>query len=307
MAPDAARLTAFSRDGLTFDLDDDGPPGGEAVVLLHGFPTDRTAWRRMAPLLHSAGLRTLAPDQRGYSAGARPPDRAAYRLEELLDDVLALLDAAGVERAHVVGHDWGGAVAWLLAANHQGRVASVTALSTPHPAALSRAWKSDRGQRLASSYIAAFQVPWLPERVLGALFNSVVVSTGMPPEDARRYAAHLAHGGRLAGPMDWYRASRSSHVPAHRVSVPATLVWGSRDTFLGRTAAELTREHVRGPYSFVELDDNHWLPERRPEECAAAVIARVRSVAAGAGGAGTRARERARPCLVRARLVRPGG
>ncbi len=118
MAPDAARLSTFTRGDLTFELDDAGPLGGETVVLLHGFPTDRTSWHRMAPLLHAAGLRTLAPDQRGYSPGARPPGRAAYRLEELLADVLALLDAAGVERAHVVGHDWGGAVAWLLAGNH---------------------------------------------------------------------------------------------------------------------------------------------------------------------------------------------
>jgi pimeloyl-ACP methyl ester carboxylesterase len=280
VAPEAARLSTFTRGDLTFELDDGGPLGGETVVLLHGFPTDRTSWHRMAPLLHAAGLRTLAPDQRGYSPGACPPGRAAYRLEELLADVLALLDAAGVERAHVVGHDWGGAVAWLLAGNHPDRVASLTVLSTPHPAALSRAWKSDRGQLLKSWYVAAFQVPWVPERVFGALFNSVVVGTGMPPEDARRYAAHLAHGGTLAGPIDWYRASRSSKVPAHRVSVPTTFVWGSRDSFLGRAAAELTREHVRGDYRFIELDDNHWLPERRPEECAAAVIARVR-----AGGA----------------------
>ena len=277
MAPDAARLSSFTRNDLTFEVDDAGPLGGETVVLLHGFPTDRTSWHSMAPLLHAAGLRTLAPDQRGYSPGARPPGRAAYRLEELLADVLALLDAAGVERAHVVGHDWGGAVAWLLAGNHPDRLASVTVLSTPHPAALSRAWKSDRRQRLRSWYVAAFQVPWVPERVFGALFNSVVVGTGMPPEDARRYAAHLAHAGTLAGPIDWYRASRSSNVPAHRVSVPATYVWGSRDSFLGRAAAGLTREHVRGAYRFIELDDNHWLPERRPEECAAAVIARVRA------------------------------
>ena len=276
MPSDAARLETFTRDGLIFEVDDAGPMNGETVVLLHGFPTDRTSWQRMAPLLHAAGLRTLAPDQRGYSAGARPPGRAAYRLEELLADVLALLDAAGVERAHVVGHDWGGAVAWLLAANHPDRVASVTALSTPHPAALSRALKSDRGQRHKSWYIGAFQLPWVPERVFGALFNSAVESTGMPTQDARRYAAHLARPGALTGPMGWYRATASSHVAAHRVSVPATYVWGSRDTFLGRTAAELTREHVRGSYTFVELDDNHWLPERRPEECAAAVIARVR-------------------------------
>ncbi|TQM57546.1 alpha/beta fold hydrolase [Humibacillus xanthopallidus] len=276
MADDPARLHSFTRDGLTFEVDDEGPVGGETVVLLHGFPTDRTCWHRIAPLLHDAGLRTLAPDQRGYSARARPPGRAAYRLEELLADVLALLDAAGVSRAHVVGHDWGGAVAWLLAANHPDRVATVTALSTPHPAALSRALRSDRGQQLKSWYMAAFQVPWVPERVVAALFHSIVVRTGMPLEDAERYAAHLAHADALAGPIGWYRATASSHVPAHRVSVPATFVWGSADSALGRTAAELTREHVTGPYTFVELDDNHWLPERRPRECAEAVIARVR-------------------------------
>ncbi|GAA2148665.1 pimeloyl-ACP methyl ester carboxylesterase [Humibacillus xanthopallidus] len=276
MADDPARLHSFTRDGLTFEVDDAGPMGGETVVLLHGFPTDRTSWHRVAPLLHDAGLRTLAPDQRGYSAGARPPGRAAYRLEELLADVLALLDAAGVQRAHVVGHDWGGAVAWLLAANHPDRVASVTVLSTAHPAALSRALRSDRGQQLKSWYISAFQVPWVPERVFAALFASTVVRSGMPLEDARRYAAHLARADALTGPIGWYRATASSHVRAHRVSVPATLVWGSGDSFLGRTAAELTREHVTGPYTFVELDDNHWLPERRPQECAAAVIARVR-------------------------------
>ena len=279
MAPHAARLESFTRDGLTFEVDDGGPAGGETVVLLHGFPTDRTSWQRMTPMLHAAGLRTLAPDQRGYSAGARPPGRAAYRLEELLADVLALLDAAGVERAHVVGHDWGGGVAWLLAANHPDRVATVTVLSTPHPAALSRAWKSDRGQRLRSWYIAAFQVPWVPERVLAALFASVVVRSG----HARRGRTSVCRPPRSCG-----RAHRSDRLvprdaarrtsPAHRVSVPATYVWGSRDSFLGRAAAELTREHVRGPYEFVELDDNHWLPERRPEECAAAVIARVRDV-----------------------------
>jgi pimeloyl-ACP methyl ester carboxylesterase len=278
MAPGPARLDSFTREGLHFDVDDDGPRGGETVVLLHGFPTDRSSWRQITPLLQEAGLRTLAPDQRGYSAGARPAGLAAYRLEELLADVLALLDAAGVERAHVVGHDWGGAVAWLLGAHHPDRVASVTVLSTPHPAALARALRSDRGQQLKSWYIAAFQVPWVPERAFAAFFASTVVRSGLPLEDARRYAAHLARPEALAGPIGWYRATRSSHVPAHRVSVPATYVWGNGDSFLGRTAAELTREHVTGPYSFVELDDNHWLPERRPQECAAAIVARVRDV-----------------------------
>ncbi len=240
VAPHPARLESFTRDGLHFTVDDEGPRGAPTVLLLHGFPTDRSSWRSVAPLLHEAGLRTLAPDQRGYAEGARPPGVAAYRLEELVADAVALLDTAGVETAHVVGHDWGGAVAWLLAAHHPDRVASLTVLSTPHPAALSRAWRSDGDQRRRSWYVAAFQVPWLPERVLAGRFTRVLVRTGMPVADAGRYAARLARPGALRGPIGWYRATRGSSLGAHRVTVPTTLVWGSRDAFLGRRAAELT-------------------------------------------------------------------
>ncbi|MCU1537892.1 MAG: alpha/beta hydrolase fold protein [Humibacillus sp.] len=275
---DSTPLESFSRDGLRFILDDAGPRDGAVALLLHGFPTDRTSWHAVAPLLHDAGLRTLAPDQRGYAEGARPAGVAAYRLEELVADAVTLLDTAGVGRAHVVGHDWGGAVAWLLAAHHPDRVASLTVLSTPHPAALSRAWKSDGDQRRRSWYVAAFQVPWVPERVFAARFAPLLVRTGMPAADARRYAARLARPGALRGPISWYRATRGSRLGAHRVTVPTTLVWGSRDTFLGRRAAELTAEHVTGDYDFVELDDNHWLPERRAAECAAAILARVGDV-----------------------------
>src|SRR6478609_967008 len=108
----------YHRDGLTFDVLDSGPRDGEPVLLLHGFPQDHTAWDAVAPLLHAAGLRTLAPDQRGYSPGARPQGRAAYDMGELVADAVALLDAADVTRAHVVGHDWGGSVAWALAERH---------------------------------------------------------------------------------------------------------------------------------------------------------------------------------------------
>jgi len=269
------RITTFSRDGLRFDVTDGGPPGGDVVVLLHGFPTDRTSWDRVSPRLHDAGLRTLAPDQRGYSPGASPSEREAYRLEELVADVLALVDASGRERVHVVGHDWGGAIAWLVAGNHPDRVATVTVLSTPHPAAMSRALKATLEQKRKSWYMAAFQLPWLPEHTFAAGFHSLLTRSGLPAEDRRRYAARLGRADALTGPIGWYRAARSSHVGAHRVEVPATYVWGSRDPFLGRTAAELTREHVGADYEFVELDAGHWLPETRDAESAAAILRRV--------------------------------
>ena len=126
------------RPGVRLDVRDDGPPDGEPVLLLHGFPQDGTSWSGVAPVLRRAGLRTLVPDQRGYSPGTRPRGRRAYRLELLVQDAVALLDAAGLERAHVVGHDWGGIVAWTLAAHRPERTASLTVASVPHPRALAR-------------------------------------------------------------------------------------------------------------------------------------------------------------------------
>ncbi|OFE15325.1 alpha/beta hydrolase [Humibacillus sp. DSM 29435] len=288
------RITDYERVGLTFEVTDSGPVSGRPVVLLHGFPTDRTSWRHIEPLLHEAGCRTFAPDQRGYSPRASPRGRAEYRLEELVADALTLVDLAGTagsdgtgvmggtggtghaEPVHLVGHDWGGAVAWLVAGNHPERIASVTVLSTPHPAALSRALKT-RDQLRRSWYMGAFQLPWLPERAVAARFRQLMVGGGLPAEDVERYAAHLARPEALTGPINWYRAARSSHVRAHRVTVPSTYVWGNRDFALGPLAAQLTREHVTGPYEFVELTAGHWLPEKRPEECAAAIVSRVRS------------------------------
>ena len=144
------RVDSYRRDGLTFDVRDAGPDDGEPVVLLHGFPQDSTAWDRVAPALHQHGLRTLAPDQRGYSPMARPRGRAAYRLRETVDDVLALLDAAGLPSAHVVGHDWGGLVGWALGAWHPDRVRTLTALSVTHPGGMARALAT-RDQTLRST------------------------------------------------------------------------------------------------------------------------------------------------------------
>jgi pimeloyl-ACP methyl ester carboxylesterase len=119
--------------GLVFDLLAAGDPAGEPVLLLHGFPQTAACWTELAEALADAGYRVLAPDQRGYSPGARPAAVRDYRMPELVADVLAVADRAGARRFHVVGHDWGGAVAWHLAARHPERVATLTAVSTPHP------------------------------------------------------------------------------------------------------------------------------------------------------------------------------
>jgi pimeloyl-ACP methyl ester carboxylesterase len=265
----ADRLSCFERDGLRFDVLDAGPLAGDTVVLLHGFPQDATCWDRIAPRLNEAGFRTLAPDQRGYSPGARPTGAARYRFRELVDDVLAMVATAGVDRVHVVGHDWGALVAWALAAEQPQMIPSVTALSVPHPSALRAA--ALHGQALRSWYMGVFQVPGLAERVLipGSWVWSQLTK-GLPTSSVERYSARMSEPGALTGALSWYRALpsevRRPSVHIGRIRVPTLYVWGARDPALGRRAAELTRRFVAGPYRFEILDDaGHWLPETRPE------------------------------------------
>lgn len=272
------RVAEYSRDGLTFDVRDEGPLDAEqTVVLLHGFPQSSRTWAPVVPTLHQAGLRTLAPDLRGYSPRARPAGRAAYRIGAIADDVRALVDAAGLDRVHLVGHDWGGAAAWAMASRHADRVTSLTALSTPHPGAL--AWSlTHSGQGLKSWYLAAFQLPWLPERMVARGLRGNLVKSGLPAEVADEYATRLADPAALRGALGWYRgipASRADHVG--RTTVPTTYAWGRKDFALGRAAAEATGRFVSAAYLFVELEAGHWLPERHPDEVASLVLDRVSS------------------------------
>ena len=219
-------VDSFRRDGLTFDVRDAGPAGGEPVVLLHGFPQDSAAWDRVAPGLHQAGLRTLAPDQRGCSPMARPRGRGRYRLRETTADVLALLDAAGLESAHVVGHDWGGIVGWALAAWHPDRVRTLTALSVPHPAAMTKAMVTS-DQALRSYYMLLFQLPLLPERLLlaggGTALRRMLRGGGLSEESAAHYVDRMREPGALSAMLGWYRSlPLSGKDPVGTVRVPTT-------------------------------------------------------------------------------------
>jgi len=291
------RLRTFERDGLVFDVRDEGPADGEVVVLLHGFPQDATAWDQVVPHLHAAGLRTLAPDQRGYSPRARPAGRDAYRLREVVADTIALLDAAGAERAHIVGHDWGGAVVWAATARYPERFSSAVVVSTPHPAAIGHATTHGL-QALRSWYIGLFQLPVLPEIVVPPGLGVALRASGLPDDRTEHYMRRMREPGAFSAALGWYRAlgsglartlprllnprdARSANDGARERphwEGPTTYVWGRGDVALGRAAAEHTGRFVRGEYRFVELDAGHWLPETRPVDVAEAILER-----AGAG------------------------
>ena len=275
-------MDTFRRGDLVFDVRDSGPADGEPVVLLHGFPQDATAFSAVADQLHLAGLRTLAPDQRGYSPGARPDGRSAYVMREVVDDVLALLDAAGLDSAHVVGHDWGGIAAWALAAWHPWRVRTLTALSVPHPAAMAQAVvRSD--QALRSSYIGFFQLPLVPEGVLlaghGAALRRMLHQGGLPDDLVDEYVGRMREPGALTAALNWYRAvPLAARAPVGTVRVPTLHVWGDRDAFLGRAAVEASARFVAAPYTLEVLEGtNHWIPELAAEQVGELVTAHVRT------------------------------
>ena len=259
-------LESYRHDGLVFEVEDRGPTGGPALIALHGFPQDRHSWDELAGPLVASGRRLLAPDQRGYSPGARPVPRSAYTRAKLSADVLALADAAGVERFDLLGHDWGGLVAWDLAANSPDRVRSVAVLSTPHPAAF-RAALVAGGQLWRSWYMGAMQVPWFPEAAARLAGTDRIARSlredGIDASSALRYAARLSVPESARGPINWYRAmplDLQRAVP--RVAVPTLYVWGARDPYLSRHAALATEGQVTGPYTFEIFEDSgHWLPE----------------------------------------------
>lgn len=254
--------------GLDFDVRVEGDPGAEPVVLLHGFPQHAGSWDQVWPALVAAGHRVVLLDQRGYSAGARPAGRRSYVLAEAAADVVALLDELGTERAHVVGHDWGGAVGWHLAATTPDRLLSLTSVSTPHPRALLRSMVTS-DQALRSWYMGFFQLPVLPERALlaqqGRLLHRGLRRAGLPP--GTDYVDRLRAEGALTAALNWYRAIPYGLSRAPRpVSTPTLFVWGDRDPALGPVAAAATARYVTGPYTFVRLPDTgHWIPEAAPD------------------------------------------
>jgi pimeloyl-ACP methyl ester carboxylesterase len=266
--------------GFTFEVTVGGPTDGVPVLLLHGFPQHSGEWDDVVPRLHAGGLRTYALDQRGYSPGARPTAVADYRIPELVTDVVAVLDALGLDAVHLVGHDWGAIVAWAVAAGHPERVHTLTAVSVPHPAAMAHALSTDAQQKARSSYIALFRKPDKAEKVLLAWHATALRKLLGGVGDASRvsrYADPMREPGALTAALNWYRAmSRADLAGVGPVAVPTTYVWSDHDVAIGRTAAEACAQNVTGDYRFVQLPGvSHWIPDAAPAPLAEAILARA--------------------------------
>jgi pimeloyl-ACP methyl ester carboxylesterase len=268
-------VNEFTRGGFTFDVSDSGPADGPVIVLLHGFPENRTSWNVMTPLLTAAGYRVLAPDQRGYSPRARPNRRRDYRMVELVDDIVALVDASGADKVHLVGHDWGGGVAWGFASMHPERLHSVTSLTTPHPRAMAASMVRS-SQLFHSWYMLFFQLPALPEMGFSRMEkqNRKALSRSGLNEDAiDRYVTPMKQPGAARAAINWYRGLPLSRPMKGKITVPALYVYATKDAFLGRKAADLTGNYVEAPYRYEVLEGaTHWLPEQNADAVAELVL-----------------------------------
>ena len=262
---------------LQFTADAAGPAGGAAVMLLHGFPQNRRMWRHQLSALAGAGFHAAAPDQRGYSAAARPAAMEAYATAALMGDVMAMVDAMGARRFHLVGHDWGGQIAWLIAAANPDRVATLSVLSRPHPAAFARAMAEDPQQAARSQHHRGFRQPEAIEVLRKDDFKSLRI--GLEREgiaDPGIYLQPLTEPGALEAAINWYRASDIALTSIPAVTMPTLYVWGTKDASVGRHAAELTREFVHAPYDFVELEcGGHFIVDQMPDRVTQLLIAHL--------------------------------
>jgi pimeloyl-ACP methyl ester carboxylesterase len=269
-------MEQFRRGELVFDVIDEGPADGPVVILLHGFPSQNIMWRRITPQLTAHGYRCLAPRQRGYSPGARPARRRDYVTDELTEDIRTLIDTSGAERVHLVGHDWGGAIAWRTAQLYPDRLLSVTSLSVPHPDAFAKAILTSR-QVAASWYMLFFQLPRIPEWYLLQEHGTFTLS-GMvrqrsehAPELAAAEAEAMREPGALTAAINWYRAFPLTRSPnaGSRVTVPSMLIWSDGDVALREKGARLTGDYVRADYRLEVLEGvSHWILDEAPDRTA---------------------------------------
>jgi len=276
-------------NGLEFSVVVDGPPGGPPVVLLHGWPDSSRVWRHQVPALAAEGYRVVVPDLRGFGDSDRPEGTDAYRSRTLCADVTGILDAFGVERAAVIGHDWGAALAWLLASVFASdRVDRLAVLAAGHPEALRHAGLR---QLRRSWYVLLFQFQGVAERWLSkddwAHFRRFCAAAGYPDTDTEAAIAELSRPGALTAGLEWYRANWTAEslvappLDLPPVRCPALGLWGAGDPALTEEQMRDSAAYVTGPWRYERFEGSgHWPQLDAPERTNALLL---EFLAAGSG------------------------
>src|SRR3954454_6549009 len=265
------QTTFIKMNGLRFEVLEAGS-GDRLALCLHGFPEHAVSWRHQIPVLAGMGYRVWAVNQRGYGRTSRPTHVADYALPHLVDDVAALIDAANAKRVVLIGHDWGGMVAWCFAATQRRPLERLVIMNEPHPLCFRAALK--RGRKLRKSwYVAFFQLPWLPERMLtaqgGAVVRQMFAGVALPPDVLGVYTGQIIEPGAATAMLNWYRAvrllsSRTLNL-AHVIDVPTLVVWGERDVALDPICLNGTNRYVRDLTVKRLPGASHWVQQDAPQ------------------------------------------
>jgi pimeloyl-ACP methyl ester carboxylesterase len=265
--------------GLVFDASVAGREDAPLVLLLHGFCVSRHYWDNQLPVLAEAGYFAVAPNQRGYAAGARPDpaDFDNYRIDRLIADAFDIVAAVGGSgrRFHLVGHDWGGSLAWIVADKHPGRLASLTMLSRPHPASFARAMKTDPEQPHRSRHHHELLDPGAGPRLLaenGKWVRDRLARNGVPAAAIDKHLSVIGNPPAMEAALAWYRA-RSERPGVGPTQVPTLFVWGEADDTVGRISAEGTAEFIAADYTFAPLPGvGHYAADQVPERVNALLL-----------------------------------
>ena len=265
-----------STNGITLHVAQAGPEAGPLVILLHGFPEGWFCWRRQIPFLAAAGYRVWAPDQRGYNLSDKPPGVSAYALDELVADIVGLIDAAQRDRALIIGHDWGAAVAWWLAAHCPERIARMVVMNVPHPTVMNENLNHNVVQLIKSWYVFFFQLPWLPEAIAPLndweILTQLLQRSSHPgtfsSNDLDVYCRAWSQPNAYTSMVNWYRAvlqHRPAPLKHPRITVPTLLLWGARDLFLGREMVQPSIDFCDDGQLVWFEDATHWLHHEKAE------------------------------------------
>ena len=265
---------------LVFDVSVGGPDDGPLVLLLHGFGVSRFLWNAQVSALGDAGFFAVAPNQRGYSAGARPVPavHANYRMDLLISDALDVVAALGYaeRRFHLVGHDWGGSLAWSIADRYPERLGSLTILSRPHPAAFNRALEQDPEQKERSGHHRWFLEPDAVAKILAddaRWLRTRLTANGVPDAKIEAHLSVIGNPQAMEAALAWYRARGTHHAPVGPIKVPTLYIWGDADDTVGRMAAEGTGEFIAAPYQFAPLEGvGHFAADQAPDRVTALLL-----------------------------------
>jgi pimeloyl-ACP methyl ester carboxylesterase len=252
------------------------------LILLHGFPEFWWAWRNQITPIAESGFHVVVPDLRGYNLSDKPKGISAYRLDLLAADVIALADSYGADRFRLVGHDWGGVIAWSVGALRPDRLDCLVIMDAPHPDVLATEAFKHPLQALRSVYVALFQLPWLPETVLAAFgfaalrraLKASARGNTFEPSVLDRYAQAWAHPGSLRAMLNYYRALRKRRAgQPTRIASPTLVLWGERDSFLGEHVARASLGLCDDGRLTIIAGATHWLHLEEPRRVNAEILA----------------------------------